>query len=81
MVLAGCYDLSMTSRDRTKHDAESQAQDAWNQMHDLFLARSREAIKRSRRDGTGLTPDELRWRMDARIEAARNLLTERMRPD
>lgn len=46
------------------------------QMQDRFLARAHKAIEKARRDGTGISPDELLRRMDERIDAVRNLLGE-----
>jgi hypothetical protein len=47
---------------------------AWRRTQDAFLARARDAVDRSEREGTGISPQELLKRMDDRLEAARKLL-------
>ena len=47
---------------------------AWRRTQDAFLARARDSVERSERDNTGLTPDEVLQRMDARLDAARQRL-------
>lgn len=42
-----------------------------------FLARSHRAIERARRDGSGISPEELMRRLDARLDAACDLLRRR----
>lgn len=47
---------------------------AWRRTQDAFLARARDAVERSERDGSGLTPQEVLREMDVRLEAARQRL-------
>lgn len=51
--------------------------DAWNRVQDQFLARAQTAVERARREGSGISPDELLRRMDDRIDTAQKLLSER----
>lgn len=47
---------------------------AWRRTQDAFLARARDAVERSEREGSGFSPQEVLRRMDERIEAARQRL-------
>jgi hypothetical protein len=50
---------------------------AWCRAQDAFLARARLAIERAKRDGSGISPEELLSQMDQRLDAARRLLARR----
>lgn len=54
--------------------AQAEPENDWDCMQDRFLTRSREAVERARREGTGMPAEELLRRMDARIDSARRLL-------
>lgn len=43
---------------------------AWRRTHDTFLARARDAVERSEREGRGISRQEMLRRMDERLEAA-----------
>ena len=47
---------------------------AWRRTQDAFLARAREAVERSERGNTGISPQELLRRMDDRLDAAHKRL-------
>ena len=47
---------------------------AWRRTQDAFLARARDAVERSEREGNGISPKELLQRMDDRLDAARKRL-------
>ena len=47
---------------------------AWRRTQDAFLARARDAVERSEREGSGMTPQEVLRQMDARLEAAHERL-------
>jgi hypothetical protein len=47
---------------------------AWRRTQDAFLARARDAVERSEREDTGVSPQELLKRMDDRLEEARERL-------
>lgn len=42
----------------------------WRRTQDAFLARARDSVERSAREGSGLSPQELLQRMDAKLDAA-----------
>jgi hypothetical protein len=43
---------------------------AWRLTQDAFLARARDAVERSEREDSGISPQEVLRRMDVRLEAA-----------
>ena len=43
---------------------------AWRRTQDSFLARARDAVERSEREDSGISPEEVLRRMDDRLEAA-----------
>jgi len=43
---------------------------------ELFHARAHQAIERARKDGSGMSPEDLLQRMDKRLTAARELLAQ-----
>ena len=43
---------------------------AWRRTQDSFLARARDAVERSEREDSGISPQEVLRRMDDRLEAA-----------
>jgi hypothetical protein len=43
---------------------------AWRRTQDEFLARARDAVERSERDGSGFSPQQLLKRMDDRLASA-----------
>ena len=47
---------------------------AWRRTQDAFLARARDAVERSEREDSGVSPQEGLQQMDARREAARRRL-------
>ena len=47
---------------------------AWRRTQDAFLARARDAVERSEREDSGISPQELLRQMDVRLEAARQRL-------
>ncbi len=47
---------------------------AWRRTHDAFLARARQAVERSERDNSGVSPQDVLRRMDERLEAAHQRL-------
>jgi hypothetical protein len=47
---------------------------AWRRTQDSFLTRARNAVERSEREGSGLSPQEVLQQMDDRLEAARRRL-------
>ncbi len=47
---------------------------AWRRTQDAFLARARDAVERSEREGNGIPSQEVLRRMDARLDAARQRL-------
>ncbi len=49
---------------------------AWRRTQDAFLARARDAVERSEREGSGISPQEALRQMDVRLEAARQRLAE-----
>jgi len=49
---------------------------AWCRVQDAFLARSRMAIECAKRDGSGISPEELLRRMDLRLDATRRELAQ-----
>jgi hypothetical protein len=44
---------------------------AWRRTQDAFLARASDAVERSEREDSGISPQEMLRQMDARLEAAR----------
>ena len=42
----------------------------WRRTQDAFLARARDSVERSAREDSGLSPQELLQRMDAKLDAA-----------
>lgn len=44
---------------------------AWRRTQDVFLARARDAVERSEREDSGVSPQEVLRQMDVRLEAAR----------
>lgn len=50
---------------------------AWRRAHDAFLARARDAVERSAREGGGISRQEMLRRMDDRLETARKQLATR----
>jgi hypothetical protein len=46
----------------------------WRRTQDAFLARARDAVDRAERENSGITPQEMLRRMDARLDAARQRL-------
>ncbi|MEO3690328.1 YlcI/YnfO family protein [Roseateles paludis] len=50
---------------------------AWRRTQDAFLARAQEAVARSEREDSGISPSEILRRMDVRLEAAREQLAAR----
>lgn len=47
---------------------------AWRRTQDAFLARAQDAVERSEREGSGISPQELLRRMDDRLDAAHRRL-------
>ena len=47
---------------------------AWRRTQDAFLARASDAVERSEREDSGISPQEMLQQMDARLEAARQRL-------
>jgi hypothetical protein len=47
---------------------------AWRRTQDAFLARARDAVERSEREGSGISPQEVLRQMDVRLEAVRRRL-------
>lgn len=47
---------------------------AWRRTQAAFLARARDAVERSEREHSGITPQELLRRMDVRLDAAQQRL-------
>lgn len=47
---------------------------AWRRTQDAFLTRARDAVERSEREDSGISPQEVLRQMDARLEAARQRL-------
>jgi hypothetical protein len=47
---------------------------AWRRTQDAFLARARDAVERSEREDSGISPQEVLRQMDVRLEAARQRL-------
>ena len=47
---------------------------AWRRTQDAFLARARDAVERSEREDSGISPQDMLRQMDARLEAARERL-------
>jgi hypothetical protein len=47
---------------------------AWRRTQEAFLARARDAVERSEREDSGISPQEVLRRMDARLEQARKRL-------
>ena len=43
---------------------------AWRRTQDSFLLRARDAVERSEREDSGISPEEVLRRMDDRLEAA-----------
>lgn len=50
---------------------------AWRRTQDAFLPRSRQAIDQARREGSGISPEQLLRRMDDRLDQARQQLASR----
>ena len=50
---------------------------AWRRTQDAFLLRASDAVERSERDDSGISPQELLRRMDDRLELARERLAKR----
>lgn len=42
----------------------------WRRTQDAFLARARDSVERSAREDSGLSPQEMLQRMDAKLDAA-----------
>ena len=47
---------------------------SWRRTQDAFLRRAQDAVERARRDGTGISAQEMLERMDARLAEARSRL-------
>ena len=47
---------------------------SWRRTQDAFLRRAQDAVARAVRDGTGISPQEMLERMDARLDEARSRL-------
>ena len=47
---------------------------SWRRAQDAFLKRSQDAVARACRDGTGITPQVMLARLDARLEEAQSRL-------
>jgi hypothetical protein len=47
---------------------------AWRRTQDAFLARARDAVERSEREDSGISPQDVLRQMDVRLEAARQRL-------
>ena len=47
---------------------------AWRRTQDAFLARASDAVERSEREGSGISPQDMLQQMDGRLEAARQRL-------
>ena len=47
---------------------------AWRRIQDTFLARASDAVERSEREDSGISPQEMLRQMDVRLEAARQRL-------
>ena len=47
---------------------------AWRRTQDAFLARAQDAVERSARENSGISPHEVLRQMDVRLEAARQRL-------
>ena len=47
---------------------------AWRRTQDAFLSRAHAAVERAEREGSGVSPQALLQRMDARLDAARRRL-------
>ena len=47
---------------------------AWRRTQDAFAAPARDAVERSERENNGISPQEVLWRMDALLDAARQRL-------
>ena len=47
---------------------------AWRRTQDAFLARASDAVERSEREDSGISPQEVLRQMDVRLEAARQRL-------
>ena len=43
---------------------------AWRRTHHSFLMRAQDAVERSEREDSGISPEEMLRRMDERLEAA-----------
>ena len=52
----------------------------WRRTQDAFLRRSQDAVARGVREGTGITPQELLERMDARLDEAHSRLSQIVPP-
>lgn len=49
----------------------------WRRVQDSFLARSRQAIDDARRNGSGISPEQLLRGIDVRLDEAREIMTRR----
>jgi len=49
---------------------------SWRRARDAFLRRSQDAVARGVRDDSGITPQELLERMDARLDEAQSRLSQ-----
>ena len=47
---------------------------AWRRTQDAFLARARDAVERSEREDSGISPQDMLRQMDARLDSARERL-------